>query len=83
MFMDRREVWNPIKDMDYLLPLRGFDESCGIFLDRDEVRIKTKFEIKSDYLPGKQTSLDHVEPIFMKCDLFAKVACYVLANVNL
>ena len=35
------------------------------------------------YFSGKQTPLDHVEPIFMKCDLFAKVACYVLENDNL
>ena len=30
-----------------------------------------------NYYPGKQTPLDHVEPMFVKCDLFAKVACYV------
>ena len=31
----------------------------------------------ANYYPGKQTPLDHVEPMFMKYDLFAKVACYV------
>ena len=40
-------------------------------------------EARQCYFPGKQTPLDHVEPMFMKCDLFAKVACYVLENDNL
>ena len=36
-----------------------------------------------ELLSGKQTPLEHVEPMFVKCDLFAKVACYVLENNNL
>ena len=33
------------------------------------------------YFPGKQLPLDHIKPMFVKCVLIAKIACYVLENV--
>ena len=48
-----------------------------------EPKIYEPVKTFENYFPGKQIPLDHVEPMFMKCDLFVKVACYVLEIDNL